>query len=225
MRYRELHRWDLDVEEAKKVQVELRRKLILQFPGIDVKTIAGVDLAFKGDKAIAVVVVLSYPDLEFLEYESHIERINYPYIPGLLSFREGPPFLKAWEKVKVEPDIVFFDGQGIAHPRGFGLASHMGMLIEKPSIGVAKSKLFGNYSEPLNEPFAKSPLYSPGGKMIGYVVRTKRNSKPLFVSPGYLMDPENAVHFTLKCVKNYRLPEPTRMAHIFTQRLRKSLII
>lgn len=224
MRYRELHRWDLEVEEAKKVQTELRKKLILHFPEIDVRRVAGADLAFKGDKAIAVVVVLSFPDLEFLEYESHVEKINYPYIPGLLSFREGPPFLKAWEKVRVEPDIVFFDGQGIAHPRGFGLASHMGMLIEKPSIGVAKSKLFGKYSEPSNEPNSKSPLYSPDGKIMGYVLRTKKNSKPLFISPGYMMDPENAVHFTLKCVTRYRLPEPTRMAHIFTQRLRKTVL-
>jgi len=221
LKHRNLHRWDVNPSEAVSIQKELRNKLILKFPKIEIKKVAGVDLAFKGDYSFAIVVILSFPNFEVLEVKVSKEEISYPYIPGLLSFREGPAFLKAWEKVRIEPDVVFFDGQGIAHPRGFGLAAHMGLFIEKPTIGVAKSRLFGYYKNPPQESGTFSYLLTKTDKKIGAVVRTVANQNPVFVSPGHLMDINNAIKLTLKCVRKNRIPEPTRLAHIYTQKAKK----
>lgn len=221
MRYRDLHKWNVKPSEAVSIQKELRDKLIFAFPEIKVDKVAGVDLAFKGDYSFAVVVVLSFPNFEILEIKVSKEKIGYPYIPGLLSFREGPAFLRTWKKIKIEPDVVFFDGQGIAHPRGFGLAAHMGLFIEKPTIGVAKSRLFGYYEDPPQEPGAFSYLLTKTNEKIGAVVRTVENRNPVFVSPGHLMDIDNAIELTLKCVRKNRIPEPTRLAHIYTQKAKK----
>lgn len=207
--------------EAIKIQKEFREKLTLEFPAVNVKKIAGVDVSFKDNFSFAIVVILSFSTLEVLEVKFFKRKIDYPYIPGLLSFREGPVFLNAWEKIKMEPDIVFFDGQGIAHPRGFGLAAHMGLFIEKPTIGVAKSKLYGVYEEPPQESGKYTYLYTKNNQKIGAVVRTVANRNPIFVSPGHLMDIENAVEMTLKCVRNHRIPEPTRLAHIYSQKVKK----
>lgn len=194
----------------------------MKFEPVEIKKIAGVDLSFKDGFSFAIVVVLSFPELEVLEVKFSKEKIRYPYIPGLLSFREGPAFLGAWEKIKFEPDVVFFDGQGIAHPRGLGLASHMGLFIDKPTIGVAKSKLFGVYEEPPQEAGKFTYLFTKNNYRIGAVIRTIPNQNPLFVSPGHFMDVDNAIELTLKCIKGHRIPEPTRLAHIYSQMAKRN---
>jgi deoxyribonuclease V len=140
----------------------------------------------------------------------------FPYIPGLLAFREGPAILAAWEKLQTKPDLIMFDGQGIAHPRGIGIASQMGLWLVRPSIGVGKSKLYGQYAEPGSNPGDRSDLIDGRTKqVIGAAVRTRERSNPLFISPGHLIDVSHAVGFVLKCCTGYRLPEPTRWAHKF----------
>ena len=146
-------------------------------------------------------------------------KARFPYIPGLLSFREAPILLRAFRKLKNNPDIVLFDGQGIAHPRRFGLASHMGLVLDKPSIGCAKSRLVGEYSSVENTAGAYSKLIY-GNKVVGVVLRTKKNTKPIFVSPGHKINLSLAIRITLKTCCGYRIPEPTRQAHLLVNKLR-----
>lgn len=224
MVYKKLHEWDLPPKEAIKIQNTFREKVLFKpFEG-EPKYVAGVDLSFpKREEGLAVIVVLEYPTFKIVELVSERGKVVFPYIPGLLAFREGPLFLKAWEKLKTKPDIVVFDGQGIAHPRKLGIASHMGLFIEIPTVGVAKSRLYGTYEEPENKRCSWSYLYD-GEEIIGCVMRTKEGSAPIFVSPGHLIDVESSIRliksFTLP---GRRIPEPTRMAHIYTQRLKRSL--
>ncbi len=225
MDYQNIHEWTLDPEEAKRIQISLRDMLIFQpFEG-EPEYVAGVDLSFPSqNEGLAVVVVLRYPSMEVVEYVHERVRIDFPYIPGLLVFREGPAFLKAWEKLKTKPDVVFFDGQGIAHPRGIGIASHMGLFIGIPTIGVAKSKLYGDHDPVPDEEWAYSILKDRKGRPIGYVIRSKVGNKPIYVSPGHLIDLESSFRLTkMTTVRGRRLPEPTRMAHVLTQRLKRGL--
>lgn len=164
---------------------------------------------------------MSFPELEVLEVSYSYGEIPMPYIPGLLSFRETPLILKAVEKVKLEPDLLMVDGQGIAHPRRFGIASHLGVIFDKPAIGVAKSRLVGVYEEPDTEKGAWSFL-KDGDETVGAVVRTKTSVKPVFVSVGHKVSLEYAIETVLKCCTKYRLPEPTRRAHIEVNRFRRS---
>jgi deoxyribonuclease V len=210
-----LHPWTLDPQAAAQVQAQLRERLVLRWEGGEVATVAGVDISLKSDHARAAVVVLRYPSLEPLESATADAPLVFPYIPGLLAFREGPAFLAAWEKLRCVPDLVMFDGQGIAHPRGVGIASQMGLWIDRPTIGVAKSRLYGKHAEPGPLPGEFAQLFDPHdpGRVIGAVLRTKKNVKPLFVSPGHRIDVPNAAMFVLRCVYGYRLPETTRWAH------------
>ncbi|PLV60411.1 endonuclease V [Thermotoga sp. KOL6] len=224
MVYKKLHEWNLSPKEAVEIQRELRKKLqFIPFEG-EPKYVAGVDLSFPRSKeGLAVVVVLEYPSFKIVELATERGEVPFPYIPGLLAFREGPLFLRAWEKLKIRPDVVVFDGQGIAHPRKLGIASHMGLFIEIPTIGVAKSRLYGSYAEPENKACSWSYLYDNEG-IIGCVMRTKEGSAPIFVSPGHLIDVESS----MRLIKSFtlpgkRIPEPTRLAHIYTQRLKRSL--
>ncbi|HEY3473390.1 MAG TPA: endonuclease V, partial [Anaerolineales bacterium] len=137
----------------------------------------------------------------------------FPYIPGLLAFREGPAVLAAWNKLKVQPDLLMFDGQGIAHPRGVGIAAQMGLWLERPTIGVAKSRLYGLHAEVGSERGARADLLDKNTNLIGAVLRTREKTNPLYISPGHLMDVEHAVEFVMACTTSYRLPEPTRWAH------------
>lgn len=208
-----LHSWDLTPEEAAHVQVELRQRLILTWDDRPVKTIGGVDVSIKPETARAAIVVLSYPELTPLEAVLGDAPLVFPYIPGLLSFREGPAVLLAWSKLQNKPDLLMFDGQGIAHPRGIGIASQMGLWLERPTIGVAKSRLFGRHTEVGPQPGDRADLLDKDGKLIGTVLRTREKSKPLYISPGHLIDVEHATQFVLDCGTGYRLPEPTRWAH------------
>lgn len=209
---RPLHRWDVTPEEAVALQQQLRRQVVLQADLGRVERVAGVDVSFRGGKARAAVVILSFPQLAVVERALAEVPVTFPYIPGLLSFREGPAVLAAFERLTLWPDLVIFDGQGLAHPRRFGLACHLGLFLDLPSIGCAKSRLCGTYQEP--GPFRGewSPLYD-GGEVIGAALRSHPAKEVLFVSPGHRVDLETAIRYVLACCTNHRLPETTRWAH------------
>jgi deoxyribonuclease V len=208
-----LHNWDLTPEQAARVQIELRQRLVLRWDNRPVHRIGGVDVSVKTETARAAIVVLSYPDLKPIEAAVADAPLVFPYIPGLLSFREGPAVLLAWSKLQNKPDLLMFDGQGIAHPRGIGIASQMGLWLERPTIGVAKSRLFGRHAEVGPQRGDRAALLDKGGNIIGTVLRTREKTNLLYISPGHLMDVEYATQFVLDCCTGYRLPEPTRWAH------------
>ena len=208
------HPWDLSVSEAKALQPQLAEKVIAQTtldPGA-IQTVAGVDVSFRQDMAQAAVVVLSFPDLEPLDYALGEALVTCPYVPGLLTFREGPSILDALEKLATWPDLFIFDGHGLAHPGRIGLAAHMGVLLDHPSIGCAKSRLTGTHDEPGEDVGAWVPLLDQG-EIVGAVVRSRSKVKPLFVSVGHRVDLPTAIHLVLQCTRGYRLPETTRYAH------------
>jgi deoxyribonuclease V len=209
----DLHRWDLAPDKAIATQKELRQRLVLKWDGRPVTMIGGVDVSIKTESARAAIVVLRYPELTPLEGLTADAPLVFPYIPGLLSFREGPAVLAAWKKLKYKPDILMFDGQGIAHPRGVGIAAQMGLWLERPTIGVAKSRLYGRHEEVGPNRGDRAELIDRAGNVIGAVVRTREKTNPLYISPGHLMDVRPAVDFVLACNAGYRLPEPTRWAH------------
>ncbi len=218
MKYQELHSWDMTTEEAQAQQTAMGRLVSLEDGFGEIKTVAGVDLSFdiEGNRGHAVVVVLSYPDLHILETRYATAALKMPYIPGLLSFRESPVALEAFAQVETTPDLLLVDGQGQAHPRGFGIACHLGVLLDVPSIGVAKSFLYGKYdAAALGDGAGVSvPLRDRAGhRVIGSVTRTKPRTNPLFLSPGHKVSVESATRLVLDCVRGYRLPEPTRQAH------------
>ena len=207
-----LHRWDVSPEEAVAIQLSLAGKVSLAPDIGEVKLVAGVDMSATG-VARAAVVILSYPELQTLEVVRAEKPLDFPYVPGLLSFREGPAILAAFEKLERWPDLVFFDGQGIAHPRKIGIASHMGVLLDLPTIGVAKSPLAVHGKEPGPEPGSWTPWTNRKGEVIAAALRTKARSKPLYISPGHKIDLPAAVEYVLATCRGYRLPEPTRQAH------------
>lgn len=223
MKCLELHPWDLSYSEAIKTQEELKARLILRSPKIEPKLIAGADVSYsKGDDTFfSGVVVLKMPKMAVVEEATAMGKVDFPYIPGLLSFREAPILIKAFERINNVPDVIIFDGQGIAHPRGLGLASHMGLVLDVPSIGCAKSKLVGSYKPMGNESGEYSPMMLKGD-VVGAVVRTKNNVLPVFVSPGHKMDIRSAVEIVLKACRGYKLPEPTRLAHLLVNKVRAS---
>jgi len=211
-----LHRWDLRPDEAVNVQAELRSRIKLDWDARPVNLIAGVDMSLTGGKAHAAVVVLRYPNLEPVEGVTADAPLAFPYVPGLLSFREGPAILAAWAKLTHQPSLVMFDGQGIAHPRGMGIASQMGLWLETPAIGVGKSKLYGQFDQPGPDAGDTASLIDPRTKqVIGAVLRSRERANPLFISPGHLIDVAHALEFVRACLRGYRLPEPTRWAHKF----------
>lgn len=220
MKFKLIHVWDLSPQEAVKIQNKLSRKIKLK-PWLKrpPKLIAAADVAFKKGKALGVVVVVNYPEFKIIEWVYKSIKISYPYIPGLLTFREGPILEKCFRALKSEPDIVIFDGQGIAHPRNMGIATHLGILLDKPTIGCAKTRLFGDYKEPANYRGAFSYLLDIRGKKIGAVLRTRDNVKAVYVSPGHRMDIASSMNIILRCIKKYRLPEPIRLAHHLTKSL------
>lgn len=208
-----LHRWDVSPEEAIQMQKELRERLVLQWDDRPVHTIAGVDVSIKPETARAAIVVIRFPELTPVEAVTADAPLVFPYIPGLLSFREGPAVLAAWEKLQHKPDLLMFDGQGIAHPRGLGIAAQMGLWLERPTIGVAKSRLYGKHDEVGPKRGDQAALVDRKRNVIGSVLRTREKTNPLYISPGNLMDVGHATDFVLACNAGYRLPEPTRWAH------------
>jgi len=214
MKYKNLHRWDLTAKEAIEVQALIRDRIKLKrFPVNKARRIAGVDVSVKNNVSQAAIVVLSFPELKVIDTFISSAKTVFPYIPGLLSFREAPVILECVKKLKTEPDVFIFDGQGLAHPRLMGLATHLGIILDKPSIGAAKSHLFGDFTPPGPAKGDLAILRDHDGSDIGAVLRTRDNIKPIFVSPGHLMDIPSAVKITLACCPRYKLPEPVRAAH------------
>jgi deoxyribonuclease V len=207
------HSWQLNVAEAKALQRELAQQVIVEDQFAQVRRVAGVDMAINegNHMARAAVVLLSYPTMEILEKHVHEEPLRMDYIPGLLSFRELPSLLGALAQLKEQPDLVMADGQGIAHPRRLGIASHLGLWIDIPTIGCAKSLLVGKF-EPVGEAVGDwSPLIDHG-EVIGAVLRTRTKVKPMFISPGHKISLASSIKFVLACGRGYRLPETTRQA-------------
>ena len=223
MNIAKLHSWDLAPKDAVEVQKKLAGLVITDAKISKISAVAGADLGFlcEGKKAVAAVIVYSYPELIEIERAHVISDINYPYIPGLLSFREGPLLEKLFEKLHCEPDVILFDGQGIAHPRRLGIASHMGLVLNKPTIGCAKSRLCGRYDEPAKDFGAWSPLEDDlTGDTIGSVLRTRENVKPIFVSAGHLVSLNQAIEIVMGCVDRTRIPKPTREADKFVRKFK-----
>jgi len=177
-----------------------------------VSTVAGIDVGMREGKATAAVVVLAYPSLESIASTTATRPIEFPYVPGLLSFREAPAILDALKKLKTLPDVMIFDGQGRAHPRRLGIASHIGVWLDTPTVGCAKSRLCGQHDEPAKERSGHVPLIDKG-EIIGAVVRTRSGVKPVYVSPGHRIDLPASIQIVLECCRGYRLPETTRRAH------------
>ncbi|XKM14493.1 deoxyribonuclease V [Orbaceae bacterium ac157xtp] len=207
----------IDLAKLKQQQMTLAKKVILHDVRdfSQVKLIAGTDVGFEdnGETTRAAIVVLTYPELEVVEYQIARIKTEFPYIPGYLSFREYPALLQAFKQLNHKPELLIVDGHGVSHPRGIGIASHLGVLLDIPTIGVAKKRLYGQYKAVLNEVFAYEKLYDKANiNQIGWVVRSKLRCNELFVSAGNQISQKTALSFILTCFKGYRLPEPTRIA-------------
>ena len=220
-----LHPWDVSPQEAIEIQNRLRHLIRVEKLQGEIRYIAGADISFdKGsDIVYAGIVILKFPELVEVERSLVITSVKFPYIPGLLSFRESPALLQAWEKLNHIPDVIVIDGQGIAHPRRFGIASHFGLLVDCPAIGCAKSLLVGYYDEPDSKAGSFSYLYD-SGEVIGAVLRTRDDVQPVFVSIGHRVTLEDAIEVILRCISGYRIPEPTRQAHLLVNALRRGEI-
>lgn len=226
MEFKNLHPWDVTYKEAAQIQQMLQKELVLKKPRRKFRRVAGTDVSYdkRSDKFYAGVIVFDLEDMQMVEHATAIGRVRFPYIPGLLSFREIPILLKAFSKIKQKPDVIIVDGQGIAHPRGLGLASHLGLLLDVPSVGCAKSRLIGEHGEVGKNAGSHSYLRIDD-KVVGVVLRTRTNVKPVYVSPGHKIDVAFAVEVVLKCCCGYKLPEPTRQAHNLVNRLRSTHIL
>jgi deoxyribonuclease V len=214
MRIHHRHRWDVSASEAIALQKRLRGAVIVEDRFSSVTSVAGVDVGFEQRGAItrAAVAVLSFPQLELQEYTIARRPTQFPYVPGLLSFREIPAVLDALQRIQRLPDMLLCDGQGRAHPRRFGIACHLGVLTDLPAIGVAKSRLVGTHAPLANEKGARQPLYDKG-EVIGTVLRSRKGVRPLYISTGHRIALDTAVEYVLRCTTRFRLPETTRAAH------------
>jgi deoxyribonuclease V len=210
-----LHDWDISVFEAKQIQLKLASQISKQNQITQPRFIAGIDTSAPDASGVAraAVVVLSYPELQVAEIKTVDDKLNFPYIPGLLSFREAPLAMAAFQQVSIQPDLIIVDGQGIAHPRRFGIASHLGLLCDTPTIGCAKSRLCGTHKEVSSEVGNYTEL-TDGDEIIGAALRTKNGAKPIYVSIGHRIDLASAIQWVMNCCHSYRLPEPTRLAHL-----------
>jgi len=216
-------RWPKDIKGARMIQEILRRKVRITSLKKSPEYIAGVDAAFLHDRVIGIACLFKYPDIISIEEANAMTKNLLPYVPGFLSFREGPAIIKALNKLKIKPDVILFDGQGVAHPRGLGIASHIGVLLDIPTIGCAKSRLIGEYKEPrLNK--GEWSYLRHNRKNIGAVLRTKDNVNPLFISPGNKIDLKNSIKIVLACTLRYRIPEPLRRADFISKKIKRELL-
>jgi len=211
-----MHSWDVSVREATEIQKKLRDSIRLEKLKALPKIIAGVDVSMNrfSNDLFAGIVILSFPELQEIETAFARHTTTFPYVPGFLSFREIPALLKAFEKLKIKPELLCVDGQGIAHPRRLGIATHLGLYLDIPSAGFAKSVLYGNGKEPRPQAAAFEYLHDPTtDDIIGARVRTKLKCNPMIVSPGYRITVDESIDFALRMTRGYRIPEPTRRAH------------
>ncbi len=212
MQFQQLHPWDFTPKEARQLQNVLRTRVLKIDQFQDIKTVAGVDIGLKKDKVLAAVIVLDLTDLQIIDGVVAESRITFPYVPGLLSFREIPPLLEAFVHLQTKPDLVIVDGQGLAHPRRFGLASHLGLILNIPTIGCAKSRLCGEYTQPEKQKGSYTHI-TDENEIIGVALRTRTDVSVVYVSIGHKISLASARELTLACCDKYRLPETTRYAH------------
>lgn len=205
------------VRQLTALQNEMQQRIILQKPDFNLKLIAGCDSSFIGeDTILSVFVLLKYPELELIEKVWYHGPVELPYIPGFLAFREAPNLLEAYKKLEQKPDLIMVDGHGISHPRRLGIATHLGIHLNKPTMGVAKKVLVGKYKEPETTKGSVAPLLHKE-EHIADVLRTKDNVKPVFVSPGHLIDLASATEIAMNCTIKHKLPEPTRLADHYAE--------
>lgn len=216
-------RWPEDKGLLKDIQEEVKKEISIAALLKPPELIAGIDASFLDDRIVCAACLFSFPGLESIEQSVAVRKLAFPYIPGYLSFREGPAMLDALDGLSGRPGLLIFDGQGIAHPRGVGLAAFMGVLTGLPSIGCAKTRLVGQYSEPGGKRGDFSPLVHKGA-FVGAVLRTQDGVRPVFVSPGNLIDIEGSVRMVLACAPKYRLTEPVREADALSKKIKKELM-
>lgn len=217
------NRWKITPREAIQLQARLRERVVLEDAFRQIRFVAGADMAFdpETEEAFAGVIVYRFPQLEEVERRMARRRLQFPYVPGLLSFREIPILMAAFARLKTEPDLLLIDGHGRAHPRLFGIACHVGVLFDKPAIGCAKSLLVGEAAEPGWKSGSTAPL-NHHGETLGTVLRTRDNTRPIFVTQGHRVSLETAVKLVLKCIDGYRIPRPTREADHYVRDLRRA---
>ena len=215
MRVRKLHDWQVSAVRAREIQASLAKQVIAEGEVVSPRLVAGIDISSPDAQGVArgAVVVLRYPELGVVDVKIAESKITFPYVPGLLSFRESPLILDACEKLSSLPELVLIDGQGIAHPRRFGLASHVGLFLDVPTIGCAKSILCGQHG-PVGEEAGSHAELLDNGELVGAALRTKAGVKPIYVSIGHRISLASALQWVIRCCRGYRLPEPTRLAHL-----------
>jgi len=215
MRVQKLHGWEVSAAQAREIQLRLAKRVVTANEVITPRLIAGIDISAPDAQGVTrgAAVVLRYPEFGIVEVKEAQSKIRFPYVPGLLSFRESPLILAACEKLCNIPDLILVDGQGIAHPRRFGLASHVGLLLDLPTIGCAKSILCGQH-RPVGEEAGSHAELLDNGELVGAALRTKSGVKPIYVSVGHRIDLASALQWVIRCCRGYRLPEPTRLAHL-----------
>lgn len=201
----------VDIEGLIAIQDALRDRVVLEDRFRDISLIGGADVSYSGEDACCTVVVLDFESLELVEEQTMRYRVSFPYVPGYLSFREAGPVMRTFRALKKRPEVLLIDGQGIAHPRGIGLASHVGVILNKPTIGVAKSPLIGDFTAPIKVGDATEVIYRD--KVVGYAYLSRKNTRPLIVSPGHQVSLESSLWVVKRCIKGHKLPEPLRLAH------------
>lgn len=212
-----LHKWKVTPKEAIQIQKKLARRIIYSPRLKKIKTIAGVDCSYKQGYTVTSIVLFKFPEMRLVKSLKVKRRTTFPYVPTLLTFREGPAVQECFRRLKTRPDLILFDGQGIAHPRKMGLATHMGILLKITSIGCAKSRLTGEFKQPKNRKGAFSYMRNNKGEVIGVALRTRKDVKPIYVSIGHMIDLKSAVKTVLACSPRYRIPEPLRAAHTLSK--------
>ncbi len=215
MKIQQLHSWQVSIAQAQEIQRRLAAQVSKTSEVASPRFIAGTDISSPNIYGVATgaVVLLRLPELTITEIQVAAQELDFPYMPGLLSFREAPLILAACQKLSIDPDLLVVDGQGIAHPRRLGLASHLGLLLDMPTIGCAKSLLWGRHQPVEAQRGSFAPLRA-GEEVIGAALRTKATAKPVYVSIGHKVNLEAAVYWIVQCCRGYRLPEPTRLAHL-----------
>lgn len=220
----ELHAWDLSTREAADLQKTLAPLVRIQPLPSRFKVIGASDISYSrhSETLIAVIVSFAWPSLTQIESACHVCKATFPYVPGMLAFREAPPLIEAYRKIGRKPDVLLCDGQGIAHPKRFGLAAHLGLYLGIPTIGCAKSKLCGEHENvTLRKGFSKPLIYN--GEQVGLVFCSRDGVKPIYISPGHLADFASSKRIVSRCLRRFRVPEPLRVAHIEANRIRNSM--
>ncbi len=223
MKFTRLHNWTTDIREASRIQDNLSHFIEVKSTKKDYRLIAGADTAYskKDSSVFAAIVVMRFPELVTVDRARAQSMVTFPFQPGFFVFREGPVLIKALQRLQVTPDVIMFDANGVAHEKGIGMASHLGLMLDTPTIGCAKKRLVGEFEEPDNTLNATKPLLYKG-KQVGTVIRTRVDVKPLIVSVGHKIDLESAVELIASTTRGYRLPEPMRVAHILSNKMRRN---